>query len=304
MKMAPLTEPSPQSSRAMAPTPGEPVPLATRAYWDDWYASKLADEADVPGEALEFEWLDGVGGDGDENDEKVGAMWSVIASMPRSSKVLELGCGVSRLAERMCDAGFAHVDAVDFSESPIAIMNARAACRDAGEMQNSAQNSTENKTKRNSAAYAVADVLHLDRTKYPPETYHLITDKGLMDVILNAHDQEVWFERCQLERKKDTDDASLPGKNIPEKIKSVCPYDGEASRSNAQTALATIASLLKPNGVFVVLSYEPPAGRNEFFTNHKFGWQMKPGFLREDGSGNFIYILEKLSVDEKASVRN
>jgi hypothetical protein len=26
---------------ASAPAPGEPVPLATRAYWDDWYASKL-----------------------------------------------------------------------------------------------------------------------------------------------------------------------------------------------------------------------------------------------------------------------
>ena len=41
--------------------PGEPVPLATRAYWDDWYASKLAEEdaGDTP--ALEFEWLAGVG---------------------------------------------------------------------------------------------------------------------------------------------------------------------------------------------------------------------------------------------------
>ena len=42
--------------------PGEPVPLATRAYWDDWYASKLAEEDAGDMTALEFEWLAGVGG--------------------------------------------------------------------------------------------------------------------------------------------------------------------------------------------------------------------------------------------------
>ena len=109
--------------------PGEPVPLATRAYWDDWYASKLAEEdaGDTP--ALEFEWLAGVGGEDEHGDEDASdgdALWSVIDATPRSSRVLELGCGVSRLAERMCDAGFERVDAIDFSDAPIAIMRARA----------------------------------------------------------------------------------------------------------------------------------------------------------------------------------
>ena len=112
--------------------PGEPVPLATRAYWDDWYASKLAEEDAGDMTALEFEWLAGVGGEDEHEDEDAddgGTLWSVMNATPRSSRVLELGCGVSRLAERMCDAGFERVDAIDFSDAPIAIMRARAASR-------------------------------------------------------------------------------------------------------------------------------------------------------------------------------
>jgi len=82
---------------ASAPAPGEPVPLATRAYWDDWYPSKLADENACDTLTLEFEWLAGVGGVEavEHEDEKHGGAWSVIDSTPRSCRILELGCGFS-----------------------------------------------------------------------------------------------------------------------------------------------------------------------------------------------------------------
>ena len=177
--------------------PGEPVPLATRAYWDDWYASKLAEEdaGDTP--ALEFEWLAGVGGEDEHGDEDASdgdALWSVIDATPRSSRVLELGCGVSRLAERMCDAGFERVDAIDFSDAPIAIMRARAASRRGSKY---ARDAFDEK-KKASPSYAVADARELDASIYPARSYDLITDKGLLDVLLNAHDQERWHERLRV----------------------------------------------------------------------------------------------------------
>ena len=153
--------------------PGEPVPLATRAYWDDWYASKLAEEDAGDMTALEFEWLAGVGGEDEHEDEDAddgGTLWSVIDATPRSSRVLELGCGVSRLAERMCDAGFERVDAIDFSDAPIAIMRARAASR-----RGYGARDASSKTKTVSPSYAVADVLELDGATYPASSYDLIT---------------------------------------------------------------------------------------------------------------------------------
>lgn len=259
--------------------PGEPVPLATRAYWDDWYASKLAEEdaGDTP--ALEFEWLAGVGGEdehGDADASDGGALWSVIDATPRSSRVLELGCGVSRLAERMCDAGFERVDAIDFSDAPIAIMRARAASRRGSP---SARDAFDEK-KRASPRYAIGDVrfLELDAATYPARSYDLITDKGLMDVLLNAHDQERWHERlnvgdgCHLRR---------------------CRYDGEKSRADAAKALRNVSRLLKPDGAFAVLSYEPPEGRSAIFEAPELGFRYRSGYPIEDGRGNTLFVLEK-----------
>ena len=265
--------------------PGEPVPLATRAYWDDWYASKLAEEdaGDTP--ALEFEWLAGVGGEDEHGDEDASdgdALWSVIDATPRSSRVLELGCGVSRLAERMCDAGFERVDAIDFSDAPIAIMRARAASR-----RGYGARDASSKTKTVSPSYAVADVLELDGATYPASSYDLITDKGLMDVLLNAHDQERWHERLRR-------DAALLKSNAN---RVECRYDGATSRADARAALRNVARLLRPNGAFAVLSYEPPAGRSAFFEAPELGFRHRVGYPIEDGRGNTLFVLEKAAAE-------
>lgn len=262
--------------------PGEPVPLATRAYWDDWYASKLAEEdaGDTP--ALEFEWLAGVGGEDEHGDEDASdgdALWSVIDATPRSSRVLELGCGVSRLAERMCDAGFERVDAIDFSDAPIAIMRARATSRRGSKY---ALSSSFDEKKKASPSYAVADARELDASIYPARSYDLITDKGLLDVLLNAHDQERWHERLRV------------GDN-----KSIhrCRYDGVASRADANKALRNVSRLLKPNGLFAVLSYEPPQGRSAFFEAPELQFRCRSGYPIEDGKGNTLFVLEKKAED-------
>ena len=266
--------------------PGEPVPLATRAYWDDWYASKIAEEGAGDMSALEFEWLAGVGGEdehGDDADDG-GPLWSVIDATPRSSRVLELGCGVSRLAERMCDAGFERVEAIDFSDAPIAVMRARAASRrDRG----ARDASSKTKTKTVSPAYAVADALELDAATYPASSYDLITDKGLMDVLLNAHDQERWHERL----RRDTA-SYVSTANRPE-----CRYDGATSRADARAALRNVARLLRPNGAFAVLSYEPPAGRSAFFEAPELGFRHRAGYPIEDGEGNTLFVLEKAAAE-------
>ena len=59
-------------------------------------------------------------------------------------------------------------------------------------------------------------------------------------------------------------------------------------------ALRNVARLLRPNGAFAVLSYEPPAGRSAFFEAPELGFRRRePPRSIEDGRGNTLFVLEK-----------
>lgn len=104
----------------------------------------------------------------------------------------------------------------------------------------------------------------------------------MLDVLLNAHDQERWHERLRV------------GDN-----KSIhrCRYDGVASRADANKALRNVSRLLKPNGLFAVLSYEPPQGRCAFFEAPELQFRCRAGYPIEDGKGNTLFVLEKKAED-------
>ena len=108
-----------------------------------------------------------------------------------------------------------------------------------------------------------------------------------MDVLLNAHDQERWHERLRR-------DAALLKSNAN---RVECRYDGATSRADARAALRNVARLLRPNGAFAVLSYEPPAGRSAFFEAPELGFRHRAGYPIEDGRGNTLFVLEKAAAE-------
>ena len=231
----------------------EVIPLATRGYWEDWYRDRVVRNGDpsaVPEDDL-FEWLAG----SDASDG--GALWRAILTLPRSARVLELGCGVSRLSERMWLAGFRRVLALDFTPISVRVMRARADALGAPPDQ---------------LRYEVADVLRLDDALVPPGAFDVVIDKGLLDVLLNANDQVRWWRRCGSRGR--------------------CGYDDAKSRADARDALRAAARALAPGGVMLALSYEPPSGRSTFFADAACGWRFRKPPM-EDGRGNYLYELEK-----------
>lgn len=286
--------------------------MATLKYWEDWYKAKILkeDEGGAGGVGVDddrgikeseakgaasskdasanydddneddndevFEWLTGTGVDG-------GALWRRLMSLPRDARVLELGCGVSLIAERMAaEEGF-NVHAVDFSHIPIDIMRRRA---------------SERHIPPERLRYDVADVLNLEDT-FSAHSFDVVVDKGLLDVLLNAYDQVEWWRRCRSVRAGGSNKAEeeesqkvTRGGGARTAGGTTCGYDGEASKADALRALSQVSRVLRPGGVLIVLSYEPPRGRNEFLTDDRFGWrfQKQP---EEDEKGNFLYVLAK-----------
>ena len=329
MGPGPVGEPPP------VPLQPEVIPLATLKYWDDWYKDRILKDDEVParvvgsGEGIDvlegaasanhdnndddddddddevFEWLAGTGVEGG------GALWRRLMSLPRDSRVLELGCGVSLIAERMAaEEGFT-VQACDFSHIPIDIMRRRA---------------KERNIPPDRLRYDVADVLTLDET-FPAQSFDVVVDKGLLDVLLNAHDQvELWRRGREDEEEEDDDNVSedeggdgserrgqqrAGGKEKKKKKRAAgvttrprprptCGYDGESSKRDAHLALSHVYRVLRPGGVFIMLSYEPPRGRTPFLMtdDERYGWtfQTPPA---EDERGNFLYVLSKKIVEEE-----
>jgi SAM-dependent methyltransferase len=168
------------------------------------------------------------------------------------------------------EEGF-NVMGVDFSIIPIDIMRKRA---------------TQRGVPPDRLQYDVADVRNLEDT-FAARAFDVVVDKGLLDVLLNAHDQVEWWRRCN----------SGEGSTSRKGGTTACGYDGEEAKANAVRALTQISRVLRPGGVLIMLSYEPPKGRNEFLTDERFGWrfQTQP---EEDEKGNFLYVLQKELEDE------
>ena len=120
----------------------EPAEFHERQFWDRFYATRGGDA---------FEWY---------------GCWRDIAELvlavaPLAEPLLVLGCGNSTLSEDMCDAGFAAVTSVDYSESVIAEMRAKTA-------------------GRSELAWEVMDVTAM---RYGDASWRLVVDKGTLDAL-------------------------------------------------------------------------------------------------------------------------
>jgi len=88
-------------------------------------------------------------------------------SIPKTSKVLNIGCGNSLMSEQMVEDGYSDITNIDFSEIAIRIMNKR----------------TKLEPKWNKLIYLHMDAAKLD---FPNESFDAIIDKGTIDAQLCA----------------------------------------------------------------------------------------------------------------------
>ncbi len=86
-----------------------------------------------------------------------------LVDAPKSSQILELGCGNSAFTERMYDDGYRNITGIDISASAVAQMQ------------------TRNASSRKELAFAVMDVKEL---KFPSASLDLVVDKGTLDAVL------------------------------------------------------------------------------------------------------------------------
>ena len=224
-----------------------PCPYATPAYWNERYRAAAEADAESERDARTFEWL----ADAEEARR-------LVRTTAAGARLVELGCGNSTVAEGMAMAGF-DVLAVDFSERCVAMMEER---RDELNAARAAPLTLR---------FAVADCRDLG-AQVAAASADVVFDKGLVDAVLNEHDQHAWFEKCNARKQP-------PPPN---------PYDGPGSAADARRVVAEAARILKDGGEFVVVSYEPPAGRLKFFDDADV-WMADANTPYEDERGNFVY---------------
>ena len=95
-----------------------------------------------------------------ENYETLkGFIYDII---PKTARILVIGCGNAEFSEKMFDDGFEHIDNIDLSEVVITQMKAR-------------------NVSRKSMTYATMDARDL---RFADSTYDLVFDKCLLDSIL------------------------------------------------------------------------------------------------------------------------
>jgi len=119
------------------PNYGDPV------YWNKRYKEQ---------EGMTFDWL-----------EDYASLKTYINDMiPKTARILVIGCGNSEFSEKMFDDGYEHIDNIDQSEVVINQMKIRNA-------------------NRKSMTYAVMDARDLH---FPDNSYDLVFDKCLLDSVL------------------------------------------------------------------------------------------------------------------------
>jgi ubiquinone/menaquinone biosynthesis C-methylase UbiE len=94
-----------------------------------------------------------------------------LSNESRGDEILVIGCGQSEFSEDMFKDGYKRILSVDFSSTAIQTMIKRA------------KNSEELKGIR----YLEMDVTHL---LFDDETFDIVIDKGTLDAILTAHNEE------------------------------------------------------------------------------------------------------------------
>mmetsp|Transcript_2275 Transcript_2275/g.4613 ORF Transcript_2275/g.4613 Transcript_2275/m.4613 type:complete len:236 (+) Transcript_2275:449-1156(+) len=219
---------------------------STRAYWDERYKVSLQPDADPDRGAL-FDWLC-----------TYQDLCRFLEQLPQAARVLDLGCGNSELAERLVTAhglragsgSSIQVEAVDYS--PLIV-------------EHMAQH-TEPLVSQCVLQYQVMDALCLG---FRGSCFDVVIDKGCLDALLNAYDQEEWWRRCG--------------------ARGECAYDGAASAHRAHQLVKEIARVLHPgHGKLVLVSYEPPKGRMHFLQVPEHNWRVTSSLDEE--TGNYVYV--------------
>ena len=134
--------------------------IQSRSYWEERYGRDVAGGGDGGGEAFEFEWYVG---------------WESISSLvmgalhlsPARARVLEVGCGSSRLALDMAlEGGFENITAIDFAEEAISEQRRIAAKEHA----------------KDAVRFQVEDATAMS---YKDESFDVVIDKATLDTLMS-----------------------------------------------------------------------------------------------------------------------
>mmetsp|Transcript_55385 Transcript_55385/g.108420 ORF Transcript_55385/g.108420 Transcript_55385/m.108420 type:complete len:223 (+) Transcript_55385:253-921(+) len=137
---------------------------------------------------------------------------TMMGVLQPSHRILNLGCGNSRLSEEMYEDGFHDITNIDISTIVI-------------------KNMQEKYQDKPGLSFMQLNALDM-KEKFSDGLYDCVIDKGTMDSIL-----------C-----------------------------GEGSTHNIQTMLREVSRVLKPNGIYIVISYGQPSYRMSYLQRADYGW--------------------------------
>lgn len=217
------------------------------AFWDSRYESGPAHTQGV------FEWFPSSGGD---DDPVMRALHE--RGVPKTGRILDNGCGNSKLPFQLLDNGYKRVVAVDFSA--VVIDQMRQQSLDG--MLAARNPHQEEIPKETNAASAregawTGGTLHffaMDSTQlaFSDDSFDAVVDKGLMDSVLANYDRVTLFRRLQ------------PTKE-PEALRL---QQAEDSLAAAGKVLSEVQRILKPGGVYLSVSFEDPGPRLPIISGH------------------------------------
>lgn len=140
----------------------------------------------------------------------------ITQHISKTDKILNIGCGNSRLSEEMYDENYQNIVNVDISHSVIKYMEDKL------------------KTKCPNMTYKQMDCLNMK--EFQNGEFNVVLDKGTLDTIL-----------C-----------------------------GDNSEDNVEKLLMEINRVLKPNGVYICISYGNEEQRKDFLKNRTINfWDIK-----------------------------
>ncbi|KAA3463537.1 methyltransferase-like protein 13 [Gossypium australe] len=187
-----------------------------------------------------------------------------------NSSVLELGCGNSQLCEELYKDGITDITCIDLSSVAVERMKERLLSKGyegvfCGYFLNSFCFLV---TSLSEIKVLEADMLDLP---FSNECFDVVIEKGTMDVLFV--------------------DSGDPWNPQPTTI------------SKVMAMLEGVHKVLKPNGIFISITFGQPHFRKPFFHNAKFTWSVEWSTFG-DGFHYFFYILRKgrRSLDDEDSI--